>query len=255
MNYFSATDIGLQRKLNEDYYDNYVDGDTTLMVVADGMGGHNAGEIASELAVKSFIYYFRENLKDVEDMTKFLADCVSYSNGIIYEESHNDDELSNMGTTIVAALIHENYLYILNVGDSRAYFKNSFGFKQVSRDHSLVNDLLISGTITEEEAKNYGRKNVITKSLGAELNVEPDITSLEINDGDKVLLCSDGLNSLVSDVEIDEIISKEDKTKEEKVFELIDLSLSRGGYDNITISLYTHKEEDRWLVKLLEIDT
>ena len=246
LNYFSATDIGLQRKLNEDYYDNYVDGNTTLMVVADGMGGHNAGEIASELAVKSFIYYFREHSEEAKDLTNFLCQCVNYSNGIIYEESHNDDELSNMGTTIVAALIHENYLYILNVGDSRAYFKNKFGFKQVSRDHSLVNDLLISGTITEEEAKNYERKNVITKSLGSETTVEPDITSLEINEGDIVLLCSDGLNSLVSDSEIDQIISNKDESEEERIFKLIDLSLSRGGYDNITISLYTHKEEDRW---------
>lgn len=150
-----------------------------------------------------------------------------------------------MGTTIVSALIFEDYLYILNVGDSRAYMKNSFGFKQVSRDHSLVNDLLLSGTITEEEAKNYGRKNVITKSLGAEDNVEPDITSLEINKGDIVLLCTDGLNSLVTDNEIEEIISK-DLSLEERVFELIDLSLGRGGNDNITISLYTHKGEEWW---------
>ncbi|MDO5018292.1 MAG: Stp1/IreP family PP2C-type Ser/Thr phosphatase [Lagierella massiliensis] len=243
MSYFSATDIGLQRKLNEDYYDNYIDENLKLFVVADGMGGHNAGEIASELAVKSFVYYFKENFKNCKDITSFLTECVNYSNGIIYEESHNDDELSNMGTTIVSALIHDNYLYILNVGDSRAYLKNSFGFKQVSRDHSLVNDLLLSGTITEEEAKNYGRKNVITKSLGAEKNVEPDITSLEISKGDVVLLCSDGLNSLVSDREIEDIVSK-DEPEEELVFELIDLSLSRGGYDNITISLYTHEEED-----------
>ncbi len=243
MSYFSATDIGLQRKLNEDYYDNYIDSNITLLVVADGMGGHNAGEIASELAVKSFIYYFKENFESCTDITSFLTECVNYSNGIIFEESHNNEELSNMGTTIVSALIFEDYLYILNVGDSRAYMKNSFGFKQVSRDHSLVNDLLLSGTITEEEAKNYGRKNVITKSLGAEDNVEPDITSLEINKGDIVLLCTDGLNSLVTDNEIEEIISK-DLSLEERVFELIDLSLGRGGNDNITISLYTHKGEE-----------
>ncbi|WP_300409766.1 Stp1/IreP family PP2C-type Ser/Thr phosphatase [Lagierella sp.] len=243
MSYFSATDIGLQRKLNEDYYDNYIDSDIALLVVADGMGGHNAGEIASELAVKSFIYYFKENFENCKDITSFLTDCVNYSNGIIFEESNNNEELSNMGTTIVSALIYEDYLYILNVGDSRAYLKNSFGFKQVSRDHSLVNDLLLSGTITEEEAKNYGRKNVITKSLGAEERVKPDITSLEIHEGDIVLLCTDGLNSLVADDEIEEIISK-DLSLEERVFELIDLSLERGGHDNITISLYKHKGEE-----------
>ncbi|WP_099203062.1 Stp1/IreP family PP2C-type Ser/Thr phosphatase [Miniphocaeibacter massiliensis] len=244
MQIYSSTDIGLQRKLNEDYYDNYVTDDFALMVVADGMGGHNAGEIASELAVKSFIYFFKENLDKFDNYQDLIKECISYSNGIIYDESHNNEDLLNMGTTIVVALVKGNSLYIANVGDSRAYFLNEYGFRQLSKDHSLVNDLLLSGTITEEEARNYVQKNVITKSLGAEEKVEPEMLAIDIEKNDMVLLCTDGLNGMLEDFEIQEILKK-DLTLEEKVNELIDLSLDRGGFDNITISLLEIEEESK----------
>ena len=242
MQLYSSTDIGLQRKLNEDYYDNYLIDDFALLVVADGMGGHNAGEVASELAVKSFIYYFKENYAKTNDYLELLTECVEYSNGIIYEESHYNEDLLNMGTTIVVALIKDNSLYILNVGDSRAYFLNGYGFRQLSKDHSLVNDLLRNGTITEEEAKNYFQRNIITKSLGAEKEVKPDLLAIDIEENDIVLLCTDGLNSMVDDKIIEEILKK-DISVEEMVNELIDSSLDKGGNDNITISIY-RKEVD-----------
>lgn len=236
MEIYSSTDIGLLRKTNEDYYDNYITDDLILMVVADGMGGHNAGEIASELAVKSFVYHFKENLNDDISYIDLLINALNYSNGIIYEESHNNEDLLNMGTTIVAALVKDNSLYILNVGDSRAYFYNEYGFRQLSKDHSLVNDLVSNGTITPEEAKTYLQRNVITRSIGAEETVEPNIIAIDIEEKDMVLLCTDGLNTMVEDHEIEEILKKE-MSLEDKVNELIDFSLSRGGKDNITISL------------------
>lgn len=242
MQLYSSTDIGYHRKLNEDYYNNYIEDNLVLMIVADGMGGHNAGEIASELAVKSFRYYFKENFSHCDNYLDLLKDCLNYANGIIYDESHNNEELLNMGTTIVVALIVDKSLYVLNVGDSRAYFTNSYGFRQISKDHSLVNDLLSNGTITEEEAKNYIQRNVITKSLGSEKIVEPDMLALDMEDGDMVLLCTDGLNSMVEDDEIEKILNKEISI-EGKVKELIDKSLENGGLDNITISLYKKEEE------------
>ncbi len=244
MQNYSSTDIGLQRKLNEDYYDNYITDELTLMVVADGMGGHNAGEIASELAVKSFIYHFKENIEKFDNYLDLIKESLVYSNSIIYDESHNNEDLLNMGTTIVVALIKGNSLYIANVGDSRAYFLNSYGFRQISKDHSLVNDLLSSGTITEEEAREYVQRNVITKSLGAEKNVEPEMVAVDIETNDVVLLCTDGLNSMVEDKVIEEVLRK-DISAEEKVNELIDLSLNEGGNDNITISLYEKEEESK----------
>lgn len=244
MQLYSSTDIGLHRKLNEDYYNNLIDEDFVLMIVADGMGGHNAGEIASELAVKSFRYYFKENFKKCNNYLDLLKECLDYSNGIIYDESHNNEELLNMGTTIVVALIVEKSLYVLNVGDSRAYFLNSYGFRQISKDHSLVNDLLSNGTITEEEAKNYIQRNVITKSLGSEKEVEPDMLALDIENNDMVLLCTDGLNSMVDDKSIEEVLNK-DITIEGKVNELLDKSLANGGLDNITISLFKKEEEEQ----------
>jgi len=238
---YSSTDIGLQRKLNEDYYDNYIVDDMALMVVADGMGGHNAGEIASELAVKSFVYFFKENYEKYDNYLDLLKDCVSYSNSIIYDESHNNEELLNMGTTIVVALVKDNSLYILNVGDSRAYFLNQYGFRQLSKDHSLVNDLLSNGTITEEEARTYIQRNVITRSLGSEENVEPDMIAIDIEENDTVLLCTDGLNTMLEDYEIEAILREEIQI-EDKVNKLIDESLKKGGNDNITISLFVKEE-------------
>lgn len=236
MEIYSSTDIGLLRKTNEDYYDNYITDDLVLMVVADGMGGHNAGEIASELAVKSFVYHFKENLNDETNYIDLLISSLNYSNSIIYDESHNNEDLLNMGTTIVAALVKDNSLYVLNVGDSRAYFYNEYGFRQLSKDHSLVNDLVSNGTITEEEAKTYLQRNVITRSIGADETVEPNIIAIDIEEKDMVLLCTDGLNTMVEDHEIEEILKKEMSLKD-KVNELIDFSLNRGGKDNITISL------------------
>lgn len=238
---YSSTDVGLQRKLNEDYYDDYVNDNLTLMVVADGMGGHNAGEVASELAVKSFVHYFKENINKEKSYLDILKECVMYSNSIIYDESHNNEALLNMGTTIVVGLVVDNTLYVLNVGDSRAYLLNKYGFKQVSKDHSLVNDLLSNGTITEEEAENYVQKNVITKSLGSEKTVEPSMIALELEEDDMVLLCTDGLNTMIKNEEIEKVLRK-DISNKDKVNELIDISLERGGYDNITITLFKNRE-------------
>lgn len=238
---YSNTDIGMVRDLNEDYYDNIIEEDWALLIVADGMGGHKAGEVASMMAVESIKNYISENIHIIENPLDLLNRGIQIANQKIYDLSVHSDDCSNMGTTVVIALIKGNSLFISNVGDSRAYILNPYGFKQISRDHSLVNDLLIHGTITEEEAKNYSRKNVITRSVGLEGVVNEDSVALEFNEGDQVLLCTDGLNGQVEDSAIEEVLRME-LSLEEKVEKLIDMANDNGGIDNVTITLIINEE-------------
>ncbi|NMB10492.1 MAG: Stp1/IreP family PP2C-type Ser/Thr phosphatase [Tissierellia bacterium] len=244
MKVYSITDIGQHRKINEDSYDNYLRENQYLLVVADGMGGHKAGEIASSITVKSIIEYFKENEEDYENPLDLINDAIYYANEKVYRESIDNSDYNNMGTTIVLAYILNDELFIANVGDSRAYLKNEYGFKQVSRDHSLVNDLLLNGTITEEEAELYTQRNIITRAMGIEENVEADSIVISLSNNDTVLLCTDGLTSELSDEEIEEVLT-EDISLEDKCKKLVDLSNERGGKDNITITLYEHGEVNK----------
>lgn len=242
MKVYSNTDIGMIRDLNEDYYDNIIEDKWALLIVADGMGGHKAGEVASMMAVEAIKNYIYENHEEIKNRLELLKKSIEEGNQKIYGLSKSSNECSNMGTTVVLAFIEGDCLYIANVGDSRAYLLNEYGFKQISRDHSLVSDLLLYGTITEEEAKNYSRKNVITRSVGLENNVEADSIAMEISAGDQLLLCSDGLNGQVEDERIEAVLRDDSLSIADKVEKLIDMANEEGGVDNVTVTLFINEE-------------
>lgn len=242
MEYVSLTDIGKRRDLNEDSYSKLETDKFILFVVCDGMGGHQAGEVASSEAVKSLIDFAKDN-KDCENLEDLLKDGVARANERVYEKSLDDKSYNNMGTTLVSCIIQKDSITIANVGDSRLYLYRKGDLKQVTVDHSLVNDLLTSGTISEEEAKDFKQKNVITRSLGIEEDIEVDIYKMKLEAKDIILLCTDGLSSQLDDEEIKEILA-EDISLEERAKNFIEKANDNGGIDNVTITLYEHESEN-----------
>lgn len=242
MRVYSNTDIGMIRDLNEDYYDNIIEENWALLIVADGMGGHKAGEVASMMAVEGIKNFICENTSRITNRLELLEKAIEEGNKKIYGLATSSEDCSNMGTTVVLAFIEGDCLYAANVGDSRAYLMNEYGFKQISRDHSLVNDLLHYGTITEEEAKTYNRKNVITRSVGLEEAVEVDSIAMEFSKGDQLLLCTDGLNGQLEDSEIEAVLRDSALALEDKVEKLIDMANEAGGVDNVTVTLFDNEE-------------
>ena len=244
MKYASSTDIGFVRKLNEDYHMNYIADDFSLLVVCDGMGGHKAGEVASKKAVETVINYVKENENENEkDYENTLIKAITLANEEVYKDSENNSEHRNMGTTIVACLVYDDNAIVANVGDSRLYLYRDGELKQITVDHSLVNDLLSSGTITEEEALDFAQKNVITRSLGIQDTVDIDIFNIKLIKDDLILMCTDGLTSQLENEDIVDIIKKE--TDLDKITQnLIDEANDIEGIDNITITLYLYEGEN-----------
>lgn len=229
----SLTNIGLIRKANEDNY--LVDKDRKLFVVADGMGGHQGGKLASGLAIKTIDEYCELKEKP-EDYRVLLEKIIKKANLLIYEKAHTEDGFIGMGTTVTAALFKDNNLFIANIGDSRAYIINNEKITLLTEDHSLVRVLVNKGEITEEEAINHPNKNILIRALGIEPEVDVDIFNIKVKKGDFLLLCTDGLTNLVRDKEILEIVEK-NITAEDSINELMNVALNRGGNDNITIIL------------------
>lgn len=229
------SDIGNIRKVNEDYVGFHEDSNKKLYVIADGMGGHNAGEIASKIAVENtieFIFSARLN----EQMDILLKEAIEASNNKIYEVSKTDFALKGMGTTITACLVTDNKMVVANVGDSRCYILENDNFNQITNDHSLVQELVDNGSITEEEAAIHPNKNVITRALGTTAKVEIDIFSTDLSNVSKVLLCTDGLTNSLTKEEIYQIITNNDC--ETSCNKLIELSKERGGRDNISVIIF-----------------
>ena len=236
----AASDQGLKRPHNEDTFacwssDDPRDRDRgALLVVADGMGGSRAGEVASKLAVESVLRTYREGRDGV------LADLLSSienANRTVHEASLARPELRGMGTTLTAAVVREREIYVAHVGDSRAYVVSGGGIRQVTRDHSLVAQLVESRQITPEQARTDPRRNVVTRSVGVGGSVEIDAERVEpgLQDGDTVLLCTDGLHGLVTDEELARAASGADLRR--ACDDLIALAKQRGGHDNITVIL------------------
>ncbi len=242
MRYVSKTDIGKIRKLNEDYHMNYISDKFSLLVICDGMGGHKAGEVASKKAVDTVIEYVKNHEND-ENYEDILVKSIELANKEVYNDSINNVEHSNMGTTIVACLIYDDNAIVANVGDSRLYLYRNGDLNQITVDHSLVNDLLASGTITEQEAIDFEQKNVITRSLGIQDNVKVDTFNLKLENEDIILMCTDGLTSQLEDYEISDTL-KEGKELEGVLESLIDQANDFDGIDNITITLYLYERED-----------
>ena len=234
------TDIGNYRELNEDSFAIKIISEYNIVVavVADGMGGHNAGEVASVCATDTMITlvenatkYFK-NYSD-KQICDFLKNAVNKINNIIFIKSSESKNMSGMGTTIVCCIIYNNKCYIANVGDSRLY-KFDDKLNQITQDHSYVSELVQMGVITQEQAKTHPNKNVITKAVGTEQIVTPDTFIQKINPKDVFLLCSDGLTNMVSEEDISQIILS-DQNLESKVSTFIELAKKNGGRDNITV--------------------
>lgn len=228
LNAFGFTDIGLKRKINQDAF--LKDDTLGLYIVADGMGGHRGGEVASRLAVEVTQRFCKENPtlppREILDRGINLS-CVE-----IFKQSLENEELSGMGTTVVAMLFKEDAVYIGQVGDSRAYLQQGDGIWQLTEDHSLLNEEIRAGRIDPSQIASYQFKNVITRSVGYESHVAVDIYRRRVMPGDLYFSCTDGLSGLVEMSEIHQELKKHGP--EQAVKNLIALANTRGGDDNIT---------------------
>lgn len=238
------TDVGRRRTTNQDSVGIFFNQEQIrLAIVADGMGGHQAGDIASQLTVSDLGNIWREtSLTDQEEVIRWLLENIQRLNEKIFEEGQGNPRQAGMGTTIVAAVLLGTTVVLANVGDSRSYLIRQGTIKQVTEDHSLVNELVKTGEITEEMALNHPRKNVLVRSLGIPGTVEIDVTSFELLEGDRLLLCSDGLSNMVSDDTMLTIISQTDDLKQ-AVEALIKQANEAGGRDNITALLVDYERK------------
>lgn len=231
-----VSDVGLRRKLNEDSACYLERADFKIYVVADGMGGHNAGEVASKMAAEQIVQYIDENYS-LECEETLISNAIKAANEDIYKFSKTNDKLNGMGTTVTAALVTPKFIYIANVGDSCCMaFKNG-ELKKITKDNSLVQELLDSGTISEVEAVNHPKKNIITRALGTCIHVEVDVFRLDINQYNLFILCSDGLTNEVTKEDILKIIDNENNYIS-IANNLVDLAKEKGGRDNITVLLF-----------------
>ncbi|WP_163536751.1 Stp1/IreP family PP2C-type Ser/Thr phosphatase [Gracilibacillus sp. YIM 98692] len=244
MKWYCQTDKGKVRHYNEDAAavlnneKNYL-----LAMVADGMGGHQAGDVASQLTLETLETYWNDLQVPLEkeEAEKWLYDAVIAANAQVFQKSQQDPSCQGMGTTVVVALCTESFIIVAHIGDSRAYLINDLEYVQLTKDHSLVGELVRSGQLSEEDARVHPRKNVILKALGTEQQVEPDIHMTTWERFDKLILCSDGLTNKLTDEELHQYL-KENVT-ENTVKELIQKANDRGGEDNISIAIVDHTKE------------
>ena len=234
---YAKTDTGLVRRSNQDFLfaaDQPVGPLPNLFIVADGMGGHKAGDFASSYTVN----VLKDELKKtpMDKPEEILRSVVSIANHKLIEAASRDIKLEGMGTTLVAATVVGNTLYFANVGDSRLYLIND-KIRQLSKDHSLVEEMVRLGGIKAEEARNHPDKNIITRALGAEKTVDVDFFDLKLEKGCTILMCSDGLSNMVEDEKIQEIISDPEADIDQKGSALLREANQNGGKDNIAVVL------------------
>ena len=234
MKTFSKTDIGRKREVNQDYVfvsDQPVGNIPNLLIVADGMGGHNAGDYASKFVVQVLK---KELAKSREDGPRaMMKKAIASANHQLIAESKTDAKLEGMGTTLVAATVIEHTLYFANVGDSRLYLLND-EIRQLSKDHSLVQEMVRLGGLNAEEAKHHPDKNIITRAIGVKEDIEIDFFEYRLKKGDIILMCTDGLSNMVEDEEIFQIV-RSSRDVVEAVEQLIERANSNGGKDNIGV--------------------
>ena len=235
--YFYLTDPGKVRDHNEDsVIINENDNGEILMAVADGMGGHRAGEVASSIAISHLGKRFHEmsSVGSYEDATNWVKEAVNEINLLIYRYTQENPEHKGMGTTLVMCILTDKFLLFGNIGDSSGYVIRKEKMYKITNDHTLVNLLITSGELTDVEARKHPRKNILMKALGASESIEMDIFHVE-NEIDGLFLCSDGLTDMLDDEQINKVLNEEIST-EEKVKKLIVKSNNRGGNDNISIA-------------------
>ena len=237
MQCWGITDPGCVRSQNQDaYHIEQLDRNTTLCVVCDGMGGAKSGNVASTLAVDVFVEEIRRSWHsgmDPEETDQMLQGAVKLANFTVFDQAQQFEEFYGMGTTLVAALIRGRSVTIVNVGDSRAYLVNKDGVRRITTDHSLVQMMVERGELTPERARTYPGKNFITRAIGTENVVLCDVFHLDVERGDSVLLCSDGLSNMMDDQEIlFEVVHG--VNKQYCCQRLLDIAKNRGAPDNVT---------------------
>ncbi|MDO4622084.1 MAG: Stp1/IreP family PP2C-type Ser/Thr phosphatase [Eubacteriales bacterium] len=232
MKVFSATDIGQKRHMNQDFIyasEGQIGNLPNLFVVADGMGGHNAGDFASRYGVSVLAEHIRQD-KDFNPV-KIMRNAIEAANREVYMQAINDPNMAGMGTTMVVCTVVGEYAYIANVGDSRLYLAGEH-LAQVTQDHSLIAEMVRLGELTPEEGRNHPDKNIITRAIGTSAEVRIDFFDVRLSEGNQILMCSDGLTNMVEDDRIFELLrgKEEDKSKA-----LIDEANANGGKDNIAV--------------------
>lgn len=239
MQVFARTDIGKQRKVNEDYFcipD--ANPKVKLFILADGMGGYSAGEVASKMATEAakeyILNHFEECKASKEQLEEMISSAISYANKVVFESAQADSEKNGMGTTIDVCLIYNSKLYVGHVGDSRVYRIRKDFMRKITRDDSYVQTLIEDGSITKEEALHHPKKNMITKAVGCEPVVEATVYSKTFIKGDILLMSSDGLTNMVKENEIFNLIKKYNNN-EDIAEVLVQKANENGGLDNITV--------------------
>lgn len=232
----ARTDIGNKRSMNQDSLycsDNPVGSFRNLYIVADGMGGHKAGDHASKLCVETMVSTIENSIHKTP--VTIFEEAVSAANDIVYNKSKENIEFEGMGTTMVACTLQGDTLYVANIGDSRLYLIDD-SIKQITSDHSLVEEMVKKGNITESEARIHPRKNIITRALGIDGKVRADYFEIKVKESDMILMCSDGLSNMIEDDDMEYII-RHSSTIDMAVENLIAKANENGGNDNITVIL------------------
>lgn len=234
MKAFSITDIGERRRINQDYVfcsENTIGKLPNLFIVADGMGGHNAGDYASRFCVEFFSQKIEES--EIDTLISSIHTALTETNEALRAKAQEQTELEGMGTTFVVATIFDKEMHVANIGDSRLYVIGK-EMKQITEDHSLVEAMVKTGELDRNEARVHPNKNIITRALGANTIVEPDFFEVSLEDGDTVLMCSDGLTNMLEDETIEKIIREHDDP-ETAAATLVKQANKNGGKDNIAI--------------------
>ena len=247
------SDVGLRRKSNEDSF--AISDDQTLLILADGMGGHAAGEVASRLAVESIERHisgsdprkeptvpasFRSPSGDEAGLpppARRVLNAIRLANQEIVRSVRKDSSMRGMGTTVVIALMHGSRAFIGSVGDSRAYLVRDGNLRQLTSDHTLVNEQVRAGALSTQEARRHPARNILTRAVGSQEDVEPDLVEQDLRPGDILLLCSDGLTTMVEDADILKTVLAHADDPKTACRALIDLANERGGDDNVTVVL------------------
>lgn len=235
---------GKVRETNQDYTAHFYNTNQQLLaVLCDGMGGHNAGDVASEMAAVHMGHAWETTSFDsIEEVKNWMDDEINIENTRIYEKSLQYKDLEGMGTTIVAAAFYNEKVLIANVGDSRAYLLENASLRQITEDHSFVNELMKRGEISSEESKHHPNRNVLMRSLGVEKKLEVDFFDFQFKEGDILILCSDGLSNLVSEEKM-EMILNDSTSPQKKTETLVSEALKNGGFDNISVLLVEYSKE------------
>lgn len=241
MEFWGITDTGKVRQNNQDAYiaELSMTGKLAILVVCDGMGGARAGNVASSIASEVFVSRMLDLVRDVPEDSEFAAELTQATgdaNQAVYREGISNPDCAGMGTTLVAAVVNGTEASIANIGDSRAYHIDSDSIKQITRDHSVVEDMVSRGDITRLEARTHPNKNLITRALGSSRAEPPDLFNIELKEGEYLLLCSDGLSNMMTDEEMLGLV-RSSESVEHACTELVALANRRGSPDNVTALL------------------